>query len=146
MHPLFWPSVKKLEFLGRFGNRMRYWRNGNLEFQFNHNGSTFLGENYLQRLDSQVMNSFHRYIKWQGRFPIYNLYGLVIGIRHALKHFNDNTSLAIKASVFLGTNEESLYDYYATWFPHLFIQVCKWLFNHINLDPSFDVAKRFWKD
>lgn len=56
---LFWPSAKKLKFIGKFGDGMSNWRNHNLRASFEHYGFHFLVPNYCSKQDTEVADAFH---------------------------------------------------------------------------------------
>lgn len=108
--------MKKLEFLAKLGDGMKYWRDNKVIVSFNNQGSSFLKTDYWIQLDTKVETALHKVKKR-------DLYGLVFGIIHTVRHLHDNTDIANGTRAKLGTSEESVYNYYATRFPRVFMVV-----------------------
>lgn len=95
IHPLFWPWGKKLDFLATLGDGMAFWdmRDINLKVSFNNVGFGFgINQSYYKQLDQRIIDAFH--------YNRPNLYGLVLGIRSAVRHLNDETPRGKDANIF----------------------------------------------
>eukprot|EP00268_Persea_americana_P053981 TRINITY_DN6150_c0_g2_i7.p1 TRINITY_DN6150_c0_g2~~TRINITY_DN6150_c0_g2_i7.p1 ORF type:complete len:951 (+),score=169.05 TRINITY_DN6150_c0_g2_i7:247-2853(+) len=134
-HPFFWNSMVRLWFLREVSDKVELKDKvgeSDLLKALENTAPVALGGNWDEKMEASFITNFGR----QRRYKYNSIRDLLRLIRNKLNHYGE---LPKEIQELLGSVPEGFYNYFASRFPKLFIEVYKVIYNHCRKEDNFRI-------